>query len=76
MIDLTGERKRRQMDKMDREWRAWRHMCDELKRLGVDINAENELCERIKQWGERLVELRGGSPDFTESDKLADQLIG
>lgn len=65
-----------QGDKMDREWRAWRIMCDELKRLGVDVNAEDKLVHTIKQWGERLVDLRGGSPDFTEADRFAESFIG
>ena len=46
------------MDQAHREWIAWRFMCDELKKLGVDINGQDELCEAIKKWGEELAVLR------------------
>ena len=42
----------------EREWLAWRAMCKELKRLGIEINAEDALADSIRQWGTRLVDLR------------------
>jgi hypothetical protein len=44
--------------KMHNEWRRWIGLCDELKRLGVDVNAEDDLVRRIKTWGDALVALR------------------
>jgi hypothetical protein len=42
------------------EWRAWRSMCEELKSLGIDVNADSSdrMVRSIKRWGEELVALR------------------
>ena len=45
-------------DEMEREWRAWRNVCERLKLLGIDINTQDELAEALRYWGRRLVELR------------------
>ncbi len=44
--------------KRDQEWMAWRAFCKELKRLGVDINDHDTLTQLLRNWGDRLVELR------------------
>jgi hypothetical protein len=40
------------------EWRAWRVVCLELHRLGIDLNREDLLGTAIVVWGEELVALR------------------
>lgn len=40
------------------EWEAWREVCKELSKLGIDINKEDLLAGRICEWGEWLARLR------------------
>lgn len=53
-------------DPMNREWLAWRQLCKQLAKLGVDINAQTPLASAIRLWGEELVALREANPDYTE----------
>ena len=41
------------------EWQAWRTVCHELERSGVDLNDDNRLAAAMQMWGEELVSLRG-----------------
>ena len=38
------------MSKLKQENQAWLRLIAELKRLGVDINQEPILIDRLKQW--------------------------
>ena len=41
------------------EWRAWRTVCHELERTGVNLNEDDRLTAALRLWGEELVDLRG-----------------
>ena len=56
---------------MRAEWIAWRHACDELVALGVDINDQPRLHAALVLWGERLVALRVDQPQYV-GPALAD----
>jgi len=43
---------------MRREWKAWRDICSELEKIGIDINNEDALCKAIQNWGACLFFLR------------------
>lgn len=68
-------------DQMEREWLAWRQLCKHLAKLGVDINANEPLACAIRLWGEELVALRDGQPEYKETalkthrDAYADHVI-
>jgi hypothetical protein len=47
------------------EWRAWRQVCKQLAKLGVDINSQEPLASAIRLWGEELVALREQDPEYT-----------
>lgn len=48
---------------MHREWQAWRVLCKELEKHGININDQELLCGRIREWGEWLAQLRNvGDP--------------
>ena len=40
------------------EWQAWRTVCRELERSGIDLNGDNQLAAALELWGEELVDLR------------------
>jgi hypothetical protein len=54
------------IDQMDREWLAWRQVCKQLAKLGVDINQADALACAIRLWGEELHELRKQDPQWDE----------
>ncbi len=37
---------------------AWIATCDELEKLGIDINDHDRLAALLNMWGERLAQLR------------------
>lgn len=40
------------------EWRAWRTVCAELERNGINLNNDDRLAVALRLWGEYLVSLR------------------
>lgn len=40
------------------EWMAWRTVCHELERNGIDLNGDDRLAAALQLWGEELVALR------------------
>lgn len=48
------------------EWRAWRTVCAELERSGINLNDDNRLAVALRLWGEFLVSLR-----MEQSDEIA-----
>jgi hypothetical protein len=44
------------------EHAAWLDFCDELTKLGVNINDEEALANAVRLWGEELAELRHLDP--------------
>ena len=45
-------------DPAEREWVAWRQVCLQLDRFGIDINGNHAVAAALKLWGEELVELQ------------------
>ena len=45
------------------EWMAWRTVCHELERHGIDINVDDRLGAALQRWGEELVALRRWQAD-------------
>jgi len=43
---------------MKTELQAWRDICSELEKIGIDINNEDALCKAIQNWGDCLFLLR------------------
>lgn len=52
-------------DSAHREWLAWRQVCKQLARVGIEINAQEPLACAIRLWGEELVKLREENPEHT-----------
>ena len=40
------------------EYKAWKDVVKELRRLGIEINKEENLCERIEWWGCKIADLK------------------
>lgn len=57
------------LDQAHKEWIAWRQVCKQLSALGIEINhnASVPLACAIRAWGEELVALREGDPQYTEA---------
>lgn len=55
------------MQQMNVEWRAWRQVCKQLEKQGIDINKQTPLACAIRMWGEELVALREQNPEHTEN---------
>jgi hypothetical protein len=57
----------------EREWRAWHQVCGQLRKLGLDVNADeaDAFVRAVKLWGEELHALRALQPD-QEADALAE----
>lgn len=52
-------------DQTEREWLAWRQVCKQLAKCGVEINSQTPLACAIRMWGEELVKLREENPEHT-----------
>lgn len=52
------------------EYQSWRRLCSELTRLGIDINDQDALTKRIKDWGIEYARLAKLNPNLLkESDR-------
>ena len=45
-------------DEMKNELQAWREICSELEKIGIDVNRDEALVRAIQNWGDCLFLLR------------------
>jgi len=69
MADLSLEG----LERLRVEWQAWRTVCHELERVGVNLNDDERLAVSIQRWGEELSDLRGTQSQDVNDKALAER---